>query len=255
LPYLFLIGLTRNGGGGSGGDVVGVVGSTTTTRQVYERPEMPPADRRAGKISRVEGGGDADEGGGGGREVQMRQQKLKQMQERKQQLEQQKNQKEPPVPLPPPPGAAAAAAAVATKQEKTGPVTKFIGKNLALNADHPSGRPHNPQMIRKTVPPPRALHGRDKEVLCKKGGQRGLGDGDYRMLSKIKVADEALIPNKPRLFCGIYTHEKAHTRQVKAVRDTWANKCDGFAFFSTGTANRDIGTVEILHEGEEGYNK
>ena len=55
-----------------------------------------------------------------------------------------------------------------------------------------------------------------------------------------------------RIFCGIYTMESSHETNVKATRNTWAKKCDGFIAFST-KEDPLIPSVAILHEGKEAY--
>jgi glycoprotein-N-acetylgalactosamine 3-beta-galactosyltransferase len=56
----------------------------------------------------------------------------------------------------------------------------------------------------------------------------------------------------PRIFCGIYTYDRNHATNVKATRETWAKRCDGFLAFSTLT-DPSIPSVNILHEGPEAY--
>jgi hypothetical protein len=57
--------------------------------------------------------------------------------------------------------------------------------------------------------------------------------------------------NPPRILCGLKTHAGNHHR-VADVADTWGWKCDGFFAASTKT-ERDIGAVDLLHEGPEKY--
>jgi len=56
---------------------------------------------------------------------------------------------------------------------------------------------------------------------------------------------------RPKLFCGIYTHgpQRNFTR-LSALSYGW--KCDGFLAFSTITAPK-LGMVGILHKGDENY--
>eukprot|EP00605_Chrysophyceae_sp_TOSAG23-4_P002456 GSChrysophyteH1.ASY1.ANO1.2715.1 assembled CDS len=54
------------------------------------------------------------------------------------------------------------------------------------------------------------------------------------------------------IFCGIYTMESAHESNVKATRETWAKKCDGFIAFST-VDDPSLPAVQVFHEGEESY--
>ena len=83
--------------------------------------------------------------------------------------------------------------------------------------------------------------------------------GDAQLLSRIhlpSVSDKDLhldSAGKPlRIFCGIYTMEANHNTNVKATRNTWAKKCDGFIAFST-VDDVSIPAVAILHEGKEAY--
>lgn len=57
---------------------------------------------------------------------------------------------------------------------------------------------------------------------------------------------------QPKVFCGIYTMEKNHETNVKATKETWAKKCDGFVAFST-VEDKTIPSINIEHEGEEAY--
>lgn len=59
--------------------------------------------------------------------------------------------------------------------------------------------------------------------------------------------------NHPRLLCLVYTMESAHHDSLRAIRETWANGCDGFLAFSTKTDPR-IPAVSVLHDGPEEYN-
>jgi len=84
-------------------------------------------------------------------------------------------------------------------------------------------------------------------------------NADAKLLSHIKLAhpdDEQYhidANSQPlRVFCGIYTMQKNHDTNMRATRDTWAKKCDGFIAFST---HEDplIPSINILHEGGEKY--
>lgn len=72
-----------------------------------------------------------------------------------------------------------------------------------------------------------------------------------RLLDRIHVGSGDV--SNVKIFCGIYTIEKAHENNVKATRNTWAKKCDGFIAFSN-KYDKDIPAVNIQHEGEESYN-
>ena len=36
---------------------------------------------------------------------------------------------------------------------------------------------------------------------------------------------------RPKIFCMVYTYEARHD-QIRAIRQSWANKCDGFSTYS-----------------------
>lgn len=55
-----------------------------------------------------------------------------------------------------------------------------------------------------------------------------------------------------RIFCGIYTYEKNHDTNVKATRETWGKRCDGFLAMST-KSDPSIPSLQITHEGPEEY--
>ncbi len=84
---------------------------------------------------------------------------------------------------------------------------------------------------------------------------------DGQILSRIQIhpdySSEALKAKSEgergaRIFCGIYTMEKSHKTNVRATRNTWAKKCDGFIAFSTKT-DPEFNAMEIKHEGDESY--
>lgn len=79
---------------------------------------------------------------------------------------------------------------------------------------------------------------------------------DAQLLSRVVInpaTDHVDSEGKPlRIFCGIYTMESSHETNVKATRNTWAKKCDGFIAFST-KEDPLIPSVAILHEGKEAY--
>jgi hypothetical protein len=87
----------------------------------------------------------------------------------------------------------------------------------------------------------------------KSGGacyMKGRPNGD--LLDRIVVASHPTGSPPIRIFCGIYTMEKNHATNVKATKNTWAKRCDGFIAFST-TEDAAIPSVKIEHEGEESY--
>jgi hypothetical protein len=56
----------------------------------------------------------------------------------------------------------------------------------------------------------------------------------------------------PRILCGVYSHGGNH-HLVADIADTWGWRCDGFYAASTKT-ERDIGAVDLPHQGPEQYN-
>jgi hypothetical protein len=62
---------------------------------------------------------------------------------------------------------------------------------------------------------------------------------------------DATITPRPRILCSVYTQESSHDR-IADIVDTWGWRCDGFFAASTKT-QRDIGAVDLPHEGEERY--
>ncbi|CAN0346077.1 unnamed protein product, partial [Ectocarpus fasciculatus] len=82
-------------------------------------------------------------------------------------------------------------------------------------------------------------------------GTCNVEDDHKKLLTQIDVWDGAE-KGAPRIFCGIYTHEKNHATKVKAVKETWASHCDGFVAFSD-VADLELQTFKIKHEGPEEY--
>jgi len=124
----------------------------------------------------------------------------------------------------------------------------------ALDENDEPGYVHDEKALHKNPPP---FNFTPEEVQCDKK------DGTMKMLTEKVFVDlpahqtaESLAASgvKPRakIFCLVYTIEKFHDR-IPAIRETWANKCDGFMVGSTKT-DKALGTVNILHEGEEEYN-
>ncbi|KAL3770880.1 hypothetical protein ACHAW5_003968 [Stephanodiscus triporus] len=120
------------------------------------------------------------------------------------------------------------------------------------------GYVHDETALRNKPPPFEIKDDRDRERLCMKG------DPNYTMLTqKVFVditnheaaerrAEHDLAKKRVKLFCFVYTIEKNHDR-IPAIRETWGQKCDGFMVVSTKT-DKDLGTVNIPHEGPEEYN-
>jgi hypothetical protein len=55
----------------------------------------------------------------------------------------------------------------------------------------------------------------------------------------------------PRILCSVYSYEGNHHR-LTDIADTWGWRCDGFFGASTKT-DRDIGAVDLPHQGPEEY--
>jgi glycoprotein-N-acetylgalactosamine 3-beta-galactosyltransferase len=100
-------------------------------------------------------------------------------------------------------------------------------------------------------------------TLIKEQAQCDKQDGTMKMLTKKVFVDfaahqaaerQAETSGKPRakIFCLVYTIEKFHDR-IPPIRESWGQKCDGFMVGSTKT-DKELGTVNIPHEGEEEYN-
>lgn len=71
------------------------------------------------------------------------------------------------------------------------------------------------------------------------------------LLARISIADPVTAPDV-RVFCALYTMEKNHGTNVKAVKETWGKRCDGFVAFST-VSDPAIPAYKIEHEGDEAY--
>ena len=121
------------------------------------------------------------------------------------------------------------------------------------------GYVHDETALRLDPPPFQFKNDSDRERLCRKG------DPNYKMLTEKvfvdltaheaaeKRAEHGLAERKrAKIFCLVYTIEKNHDR-IPPLRETWLQKCDGSMVASTKT-DRDLGTVNIPHEGPEEYN-
>ena len=96
------------------------------------------------------------------------------------------------------------------------------------------------------------------------GGGRELNDDGVKVITEyVKVDIQTPIlrrgcteslplkDERPKLFCGIYTHNSARDfTRLSALSYGW--KCDGFLAFSTVTIP-SLGMVGLLHQGEESY--
>eukprot|EP00611_Tribonema_gayanum_P021853 TRINITY_DN4295_c0_g1_i1.p1 TRINITY_DN4295_c0_g1~~TRINITY_DN4295_c0_g1_i1.p1 ORF type:complete len:463 (-),score=143.67 TRINITY_DN4295_c0_g1_i1:57-1445(-) len=82
-------------------------------------------------------------------------------------------------------------------------------------------------------------------------GECQKADGHSKLLSKVNIWGGSA-RKTPRVFCGIYTHHKNHDTKVKAIKETWASRCDGFVPFSDQD-DTTIPTLGIKHIGEESW--
>eukprot|EP00903_Cladosiphon_okamuranus_P008045 g7759.t1 len=79
-----------------------------------------------------------------------------------------------------------------------------------------------------------------------------LDDNHKKLIDQVDVWAGAA-KTKPRIFCGIYTYEKNHHTKVKAIKETWASRCDGFVAFSD-KVDLSVPSFKIKHEGPEEWN-
>jgi len=124
----------------------------------------------------------------------------------------------------------------------------------AMDENELFGYVHDETALRKNPP---------KFKFIKEQAQCDTQDGTMQMLTKKVFVDfaaheaaerQAETSGKPRakIFCLVYTIEKFHDR-IPAIRESWGQKCDGFMVGSTKT-DKELGTVNIPHEGPEEYN-
>mmetsp|Transcript_42166 Transcript_42166/g.101416 ORF Transcript_42166/g.101416 Transcript_42166/m.101416 type:complete len:1036 (-) Transcript_42166:81-3188(-) len=84
-------------------------------------------------------------------------------------------------------------------------------------------------------------------------------DNNYKMMKERIVVDTEYdqqmknTPNRPKIFCLVYTTSDNHYSRLPHIRQTWGPKCDGFMVGSNKT-EPDIDAVNIPHEGPEEYN-
>jgi len=55
-----------------------------------------------------------------------------------------------------------------------------------------------------------------------------------------------------KVLCMVYTMKDAHATKIRAIRETWASRCDGFLAFTTESDPR-IPAISIPHDGAESY--
>lgn len=56
----------------------------------------------------------------------------------------------------------------------------------------------------------------------------------------------------PKVMCMIYTVQKSHSTNIRAIRDTWAGGCDGFLAFSSSPDPR-LPAIALQQKGIESY--
>ncbi|CAM9302545.1 unnamed protein product [Pylaiella littoralis] len=76
-----------------------------------------------------------------------------------------------------------------------------------------------------------------------------LNDNHKQLIDQVNVWGIA-VKQEPRIFCGIYTYSKNHFTKVKAIKETWASRCDGFVAFSD-KVDLNVPSFKIKHEGPE----
>ena len=118
------------------------------------------------------------------------------------------------------------------------------------DADGNFGYIHDETALRKNPP---AFAFDNLEAACNNH------DSHYTMLTERVSVDTAAHDaadntgkSRAKIFCLVYTIDKGHS-SIPAIRETWAQKCDGFMVGSNKT-DASIGAVNIVHDGPEEYN-
>ena len=94
------------------------------------------------------------------------------------------------------------------------------------------------------------------DELCEPMGPRGQRkDINKEMIDavNVKIASDSDVIRPTRILCMVYTMADAHPSRIRAMRETWAPRCDGYLAFSTESDPR-IPAISLPHEGEEAYN-
>ena len=94
------------------------------------------------------------------------------------------------------------------------------------------------------------------DELCEPMGPRGQRkDINKEMIDAVNVtiASDADVVRPTRILCMVYTMADAHPSRIRAMRETWSGRCDGYLAFSTESDPR-IPAISLPHEGEEAYN-
>lgn len=93
-------------------------------------------------------------------------------------------------------------------------------------------------------------------TMCKPMGPNGeLKDINKEMIDavNIQLKTDADVRQPTRILCMVYTMVNAHANRIRAIRDTWAGRCDGFLAFSTASDPR-LPAINLPHKGVEDYN-
>ena len=91
-----------------------------------------------------------------------------------------------------------------------------------------------------------------------KPGKGNEGRGGYKVLQKVKQGlqkhpdkPKTTEESRPKILCMVYSYSK-NEKQVEAIVNTWAQKCDGF-FTSADVENRELGMLNLRQNGKESY--
>lgn len=93
------------------------------------------------------------------------------------------------------------------------------------------------------------------DELCEPMGPRGQRkDINKEMIDAVDITilSDADVDRPTRILCAMYTMADAHHNRIRAIRETWAGRCDGFIAFSTASDPR-IPAISLPHEGAEAY--
>ena len=92
----------------------------------------------------------------------------------------------------------------------------------------------------------------DDELCEPIGTQGGKVDTNKQMIDSVNVRIADGGGGATRVLCMCYTMADAHPTRIRAMRETWAGRCDGFLAFSTESDPR-LPAISIPHDGEEAY--
>lgn len=113
--------------------------------------------------------------------------------------------------------------------------------------------------------PPPLVTDNDRELCEEIGDFGGPNDRNIQLLNAVPIrgmplisdwSDAAMTTKKmgrqPKVLCMVYTMEKNHHTNIRAIRETWGPGCDGFLAFSTKDDPR-IPAISLPHDGPEEY--